>query len=151
MPTQLENVFEQLDLRLFPDSMRELTMDCSCPDWEVPCKHLAAACYLLAESFDDDPFQILAWRGRGRDDLLDRLRVLRDRRRPTSQEVSPPEPPAPLADRLADFWTGTPSAAASTVDPPADCALDQLDPLIVAGEQVSDLLRPAYRAFQATD
>ena len=33
-------------------------MDCTCPDWGVPCKHLAAAFYLLAESFDEDPFRI---------------------------------------------------------------------------------------------
>ena len=77
MPADVEEVFDRLGLRLFPGTMRELTMDCSCPDWEIPCKHLAAACYLLAESFDEDPFQILAWRGRGREELLDHLRKLR--------------------------------------------------------------------------
>ena len=49
-------------------------MDCNCPDWEVPCKHLAAVCYVLAEAFDDDPFAMLAWRGKARDDLLAALR-----------------------------------------------------------------------------
>ena len=52
----------------------DLEMSCSCPDWEVPCKHLAAVCYLLAEAFDDDPFGMLAWRGRGREKLLAALR-----------------------------------------------------------------------------
>jgi hypothetical protein len=42
---------------------RELSLDCSCPDHAVPCKHLAATFYLLAESFDDDPLAIPAWRG----------------------------------------------------------------------------------------
>ena len=45
-------------------------MECSCPDWGVPCKHLAATFYLLAEAFDADPFQILHWRGRDRETLL---------------------------------------------------------------------------------
>ena len=52
-------------------------MSCSCPDWEVPCKHLAATFYLLGERFDADPFEILAWRGRDRATLLARLRTLR--------------------------------------------------------------------------
>jgi uncharacterized Zn finger protein len=41
----------------------------------VPCKHLAATFYLLAEAFDDDPFAILAWRGRERQDLLANLAI----------------------------------------------------------------------------
>ncbi len=49
-------------------------MSCNCPDWGVPCKHLAAVCYVLAEAFDADPFAMLAWRGKGRDDLLAALR-----------------------------------------------------------------------------
>ena len=49
-------------------------MNCNCPDWGVPCKHLAAVCYVLAEAFDDDPFAMLAWRGKGRDELLAALR-----------------------------------------------------------------------------
>jgi len=47
-----------------------MEMSCSRPDWEVPCKHLAAVCYVLAEAFDDDPFAMLACRGRGREKLL---------------------------------------------------------------------------------
>ena len=66
MPDDIEDVFAGVGLSLFPASAGELSLDCSCPDWEVPCKHLAATFYLLAESFDDDPFRILAWRGRPR-------------------------------------------------------------------------------------
>src|SRR6202171_5289451 len=70
MPDDIEDVFALLGLSLFPATARELSLDCSCPDHAVPCKHLAATFYLLAESFDDDPFAILAWRGREREDLL---------------------------------------------------------------------------------
>ena len=69
MPEDIEDVFAGLGLSLFPTSAREVSLDCSCPDHAVPCKHLAATFYLLAESFDDDPFAILAWRGRERADL----------------------------------------------------------------------------------
>ena len=70
MPEDIEDVFGQLGLALFPASSGELAMYCSCPDWQVPCKHIGAVFYLLAETFDDDPFSILAWRGRSREDLL---------------------------------------------------------------------------------
>jgi uncharacterized Zn finger protein len=61
----------------FPSPSRELMLDCSCPDDAVPCKHLAATFYLLAESFDEDPFGILAWRGREREDLMENLAAAR--------------------------------------------------------------------------
>jgi uncharacterized Zn finger protein len=74
MPAEIEQVFADAKAPLFPTSADQLGMECSCPDWSVPCKHLAATIYLLAESFDADPFQILHWRGRGREPLLDHLR-----------------------------------------------------------------------------
>jgi len=74
MPAEIEQVFADAGTPLFPRSSADLTMRCSCPDWGVPCKHLAAVCYVLAEKFDDDPFAMLAWRGKAREDLLAALR-----------------------------------------------------------------------------
>jgi uncharacterized Zn finger protein len=74
MPAEIESVFDECGTPLFPRSASDLDMRCSCPDWGVPCKHLAAVCYVLAEAFDEDPFGMLAWRGRGKDDLLAALR-----------------------------------------------------------------------------
>lgn len=151
MPSDIEDLFAELGLRLFPTSMRELTMDCSCPDWEVPCKHLAATCYLLAESFDSDPFEILAWRGRGRDDLLERLRTLRGSKKkvPTTAQ----DEARPLTKCLDDFWTKQDSIALGgpaeplTVRP--DAVLDQLDavPITVRRTNLVELLRPVYRSM----
>ncbi len=42
--------------------------------------------YLLAERFDEDPFLILAWRGRPRERLLAELRVLRGHQDDSSEE-----------------------------------------------------------------
>lgn len=151
MPAEIEEVFAGLGLTLFPQSPRELSMDCTCPDWEVPCKHLAATCYLLAESFDEDPFEILAWRGRSREDLLDRLRELRD---PMPPEEDHPGGPPPLEDLLDVFWQ-RPAAPAAPVEDDAvpgtatrpDAILDELGPLTVDGDPVTDALRPLYRRF----
>ncbi|GAA4245594.1 SWIM zinc finger family protein [Dactylosporangium darangshiense] len=77
LPPHVEDVFLAADAPLFPARFADLAMRCTCPDQAVPCKHLAATCYLLAERFDADPFLILLWRGRTRDDLLSALRALR--------------------------------------------------------------------------
>lgn len=102
LPPELEGVFESVGARLFPRSVDELRLSCSCPDWEVPCKHLAASFYLLAERFDDDPFELLHWRGRPREVLLARVRELRCAgtaesaapRRAGAQEAGPDGPDA---------------------------------------------------------
>jgi uncharacterized Zn finger protein len=77
MPHDLEGVCSAAGAPLFPERAKDLVQSCSCPDGEVPCKHLAATFYLLAEHFDEDPFAILLWRGRSREALLCRLRELR--------------------------------------------------------------------------
>jgi uncharacterized Zn finger protein len=77
MPAQIEEIFANAGASLFPTGIGQLTMRCSCPDGTVPCKHLAATFYLLAEAFDADPFQILHWRGRDRETLLAQLRARR--------------------------------------------------------------------------
>lgn len=130
----------------------DLAMECPCPDWRVPCRHLTATCYALARSFDEDPFGILAWRGRGRDELLGLLRLRRVERGAT-RETDEAAVTAPVSP-VAGFWTGGPRRAAPPDDTPVgvpdavrrpDALLDQLDPL--RRYEVMDLLRPAYEAI----
>jgi hypothetical protein len=145
MPEDIEDVFAGLGLALFPASAAELSMYCSCPDWEVPCKHIAAVFYLLAEAFDTDPFSILAWRGRGRDDLLAGLHAARG-----GAPVDSAQPAGvPLAGCLGSFFT---LPVPLPVTPPATSGvsvLDQLPPLALAlrGQPLTSLLRPAYESF----
>ena len=77
MPEEIEEAFVESATTLFPASGDDLVSACSCPDWENPCKHVAAVFYLMAEAFDDDPFLIFAWRGRDKDQLLADLRARR--------------------------------------------------------------------------
>jgi uncharacterized Zn finger protein len=97
VPPELEEIFLAAGAPLFPATVRELDQRCSCPDWEVPCKHLAATFYLLAETFDRDPFLILRWRGRDRETLLSRLRVLRSSDSTISDPVGQKSLPTPAA------------------------------------------------------
>ncbi len=107
VPGELETIFAAAGSPLFPAAVGDLRQACSCPDWGVPCKHLAATFYLLAEAFDTDPFLILRWRGRERDELLSRLRVLRSG---DASDASPPDvvpPTVGAASVLAGLtWPG---------------------------------------------
>lgn len=147
MPDDIEEVFAGLGTALFPDSAGELSMDCSCPDWEVPCKHVAAVFYLLAEAFDDDPFLILAWRGREREDLLANLRAARSAGgiAADSDEHGPP------IDELLDSFFALQGdlPATSPVVSESTAMLGQLPTLDteIRGHALVDLLRPAYVAF----
>jgi uncharacterized Zn finger protein len=126
MPAEIEQVFADCGTPLFPRSAADLEMHCSCPDWEVPCKHLAAVCYVLAEAFDDDPFAMLAWRGRSRDTLLAALRSTgQHRASPRSAAGSPEaggrggtEPGAPSATIDAAVGSATRAVLADVTGPP---------------------------------
>jgi uncharacterized Zn finger protein len=175
MPREIEEVFDDCGTPLFPRSAADLDMRCSCPDWGVPCKHLAAVCYVLAEEFDRDPFGLLAWRGKGRDELLAALREIQaaghgspgshdpadsagqaaETRWRTDLEV----PVRPLAECLEAFWTpGLSQArlrALSTAPSPAtpDLLLRMFPPppVQVRGKELADVLARAYERLAADD
>ena len=147
MPDDLEVVFTEAGLPLFPGNGKDLSMDCSCPDWGVPCKHVAAVCYLLAESFDEDPFRILAWRGREREDLLENLRALRSSATTATAAAGSHTRVAALTECLDGYFVqAAPIPAYQPSQLPPDAVLRQLPPLSleVRGIAVVDLLRPAY-------
>jgi len=56
-------VAQRLKIPVFPERWSDLKMHCSCPDWAVPCKHLAAVIYLLSQQIDADPFLVFSLRG----------------------------------------------------------------------------------------
>ena len=61
-PTVLQ-LAQQLKIAIFPARWSDLKMHCSCPDWAVPCKHLAAVIYLLSQQIDAAPFLVFSLRG----------------------------------------------------------------------------------------
>jgi uncharacterized Zn finger protein len=178
MPAEIEEVFADCGTPLFPRSIDDLEMDCNCPDWESPCKHLAAVCYVLAEEFDKDPFAMLAWRGKGRDELLTALRGKPAGTAPGSLPGARPASPAdlratanspaasvladvtapPLEESLVDFWSpGWSQARLRTLPPspvtPPDLLLRLSDPppVEVRGRDLLDILGPAYAQLAAPE
>jgi uncharacterized Zn finger protein len=109
MPQDIEQVFTDAKLSLFPEESGDLTTECSCPDWSNPCKHIAAVYYLLGEEFDRDPFLLFQLRGLSREELLKRLSRSAPASAPPSESAAPEavedQPVEPLPVDPALFWT----------------------------------------------
>jgi uncharacterized Zn finger protein len=170
MPHEIEEVFAECGTPLFPRSAADLDMHCSCPDWGVPCKHLAAVCYVLAEEFDRDPFGMLAWRGKARDELLAALRRIQagSAGAVPGQDASTAAGPArpgldvsapPLEECLDAFWSPglSPARLRALATAPAAAAPDLLlrmfpaPPIQIRGKDLADVLAPAYQRLGADD
>jgi uncharacterized Zn finger protein len=154
MPHEIEEVFADCGTPLFPEDVDDLDMRCSCPDWGVPCKHLAAVCYVLAEAFDADPFAMLAWRGKGRDELLGALRTTA----PAPEKRAAFEVPSrPLADCLDSFYAAGMSVARLRAPAVAgqrgapDLILRMFEPpaIMVRNKDLAAVLTPAYQDLAA--
>ncbi len=141
MPRDIESAFQHASLSLFARGPRELTTDCSCPDYANPCKHIAATYYILAEAFDRDPFLIFQWRGRSREAIQERLAQFRER---DASEGSQGRADPTLEPLVCDtFWTaGEVPQTPPSRDPRCDLLLRQLgpSPLKLMGRDVSEIL-----------
>lgn len=58
LPPELHQLCANKGVALFPDSWSSITGNCSCPDWAVPCKHMASVLYLVANEIDQNPFLV---------------------------------------------------------------------------------------------
>jgi uncharacterized Zn finger protein len=167
LPAELERVFTDAGASLFPAAFSELSMRCTCPDWGLPCKHLAAAFYLLAETFDDDPFRILLWRGRSRDQLMTALGARsvgasggpggsEPAARPVSAATELADLPAGDVEEMLDrFWVSPVPLPPRppTLEAPADLLLRQLagPPATLGGAALATALQDAYRRLARVD
>jgi len=130
-------------------------------------------CYVLAEEFDRDPFAMLAWRGRGRDDLLTALRAIQagpggraggdapagapGSASGTAGRAGLDVPAPPLAEGLDAFWSpGLSPARLRALSAPASAATPDLllrmfpPPRVsVRGRDLAEILAIAYARLAA--
>mgnify|MGYP000924437427 CR=1 FL=1 len=110
MPQDIETVFNQAGVSLFPEHAADLQMKCTCPDKITPCKHIAATHYILGDRFDEDPFLIFRMRGRSQEQILEALRQRRgaqadmdiDYKEYPARSTTPQKPHFP--ETLEHFW-----------------------------------------------
>jgi len=58
LPTELNDLCARQGIDIFPSKWDDLDGGCSCPDWAVPCKHMASVLYLVANEIDKNPFLV---------------------------------------------------------------------------------------------
>ena len=68
-PENLKEIFLS-ENGLFP-SQREISFNCSCPDWALMCKHVAAVLYGIGTKLDENPFLFFELRGIDVNKLVD--------------------------------------------------------------------------------
>lgn len=96
-------------LQVFPSSWRDLDMKCSCPDWAVPCKHLAAVIYKMSEEIDNNPFLVFELHGL---DLLGELK----KRGLVSSKMTKSLNPAPINELAIEISDSGESGAWTSPD-----------------------------------
>lgn len=116
LPSNIEDVFAPLGLKLFPAEPADIHPKCSCPDWKPDqpwCKHTVCLTALLAERLGEEPMAIFGLRGMPGQELIDGLRQKRavgvqgpgpspvlHQHVPGVSDLSSP----PLEDSIESFW-----------------------------------------------
>lgn len=130
----------------------DLSGDCSCPDWGDPCKHIAALCYLVADTFDADPFALLLVRGRGRDGVLAEIRRRRSAALGITEEDTSDSPRGrDPGTKAADAWRREPEPLTRSFPLPRHPgSLVRLDTAPPAGSGINESELRALVADAAT-
>ncbi len=126
----------RLSIPVFPARWSDLEMHCSCPDWAVPCKHLAAVIYMLSQEIDGDPFLVFSLRG------LDLPRLLQQHGMHIDGNAATSVPTAAEVLFTADPRAAGRKGALPAYDP---SALDRLD-----FTTIPDLHEPLWQVLPAS-
>lgn len=109
MPRELVDAAADAGVPLLP-GIGDLDPDCTCPGWELPCRHAAALCHQAAWLLDADPWVLLLLRGRTQDEVVTGARPTTGvpaadaYTRPVRDLPDDPGTPDPLPDdELPDF------------------------------------------------
>jgi SNF2 family DNA or RNA helicase/uncharacterized Zn finger protein len=84
LPEQILEKLHQHKINLFPTQWSDLSADCNCPDWAMPCKHLAALLYVVSDEIDKNPFTLFSLHGC---DLLSMIDDFKDGNLAKEQQV----------------------------------------------------------------
>jgi len=160
MPADIEEIFEEEGLSLYPAAEGDLQAQCSCPDTANPCKHCAAVYLLLGEEFDRDPFLLFALRGMRREKLLAMIEKQLpqlagpegENARADAADEKPEDPKQPLPVDPDTFWKGAvrlpEEVMGDVTPPPSSCALPRRlgpFPFWQGQKPLLDALEPIYK------
>ncbi|NOQ17565.1 MAG: hypothetical protein GQ581_10945 [Methyloprofundus sp.] len=121
IPENIETVFAEANTHFLPNSYEDFKVSCNCPDYAVPCKHIAGVCYRLANDLDQNPLLLFEMRGLAPDKLRQELiksplgKILADATVPAGHELArvdslytrPVLQEIPEKIALKQFWQGS--------------------------------------------
>ena len=133
IPLEWQQRFEEAGAHFFPSPDVHMSMDCSCPDWTVPCKHMAAVCCLLAEFMDADPLLLFKLQGVEVDE-------------PMHQPLST-LPEVPLRQQPHEYWGIKRAFETEILDEAQASPLASLDamPGRISRKRLNEALAPVYQ------
>lgn len=144
---EIERAFEAAGVALVPPLLEGVETSCDGPECLAqPCAHVAALLAAFCERCDEDPFALLVWRGRPREELAASLRA----RRTASVAAPPADEPLPLD---ASFWRARRDVPWPDAHRPGSARPDALlvelgaPPESVGGDEARDRLAELYRAM----
>lgn len=104
VPDALLEQAATLQAPLLPQNLEEWNMACSCPNRQVPCKHLTTALLAIQQQIEQDPFWLFHLRGAPLVDLLEEkgaiLRVNQLEGFPTLEQQTATAPPIATAQEI---------------------------------------------------
>lgn len=106
-PPEVEVLFRQQGMALFPERRHDWSCHCTCPDWAKPCKHAVAVLFLLGEAIEHEPMLLLELRGLKRTDVIPSATAAITKPPQSSVDVVRTEPAADAAAFWGDGWTPT--------------------------------------------
>lgn len=153
VPEDIEEAFADAGKSLFPQSSKEITTYCSCPDQANTCKHIAAVYYIVAEEFDRDPFMIFKLRGITKEKLLDKLGKKRAGSDTLEEETKQQDEGKEGLSKIVllhDYWTGKPRdhIAINISKPEADGSIIRIlgiPEFWDSGQDYRELMKEYYR------
>ena len=129
LPIQMLQLMEQQKIPLFPKKWSDMDASCSCPDWAMPCKHIAAVIYLIASEIDKDPFMVFRLHGMDLPGAIEKQ---------TGMSLAKADTPP----QVMSFWQRKP--VMENWQAPQDTSFESLDLSIIEplGERIQGILTP---------
>ncbi|MGC8515855.1 MAG: SWIM zinc finger family protein [Thermoplasmata archaeon] len=101
---EVEEAFRKAKSPIFPEKPSEITMNCDCPDYANPCKHIAAVFYVLADNLDEDPFLLFQLKGKKKDEVMRSISEKSEAHIPAAGMKSTKDAGGISAETLSGFW-----------------------------------------------
>jgi uncharacterized Zn finger protein len=100
LPQELLQIAESQRIKIFPESWKDFSLHCSCPDMAVPCEHMAAVIYEMAEEIDKNQFVAFEMHEmhllKELNDFYNQVSEKKSEQVPAIENLLQPLPPAPI-------------------------------------------------------